>query len=174
MSRWVAAAPLVVLLALAVLFATFGLHHDPHVTPAALVGKRLPERALPGLDGGPPRPLPATVQGPTFINAFASWCAPCAVENPALLALQAEGARIIGVAYKDDPANTRAFLTRLGNPFTRVLVDEDGRAGVDLGISGVPETFLVNARGVIIAKHVGPLTPQDADALLQQAAAAAR
>jgi len=174
MSRWIAAAPLLVLVALAVLFATFGLHHDPHVTPAALVGKPLPPRALPSLDGDPPRPLPSLVKGPTIVNAFASWCAPCAVENPALLALQAEGARIIGVAYEDDPKNTRAFLDRLGNPFSVVLVDQDGRAGVDLGISGVPETFLVNGRGVVIAKHVGPLTPGDADALMEKAAAATR
>ena len=169
MKRWIAALPLAALAALAVLFATFGLHHDPHVTPTALIGKPLPGRALTPLTGGAPVPLPAEVQGPTLVNAFASWCAPCAEENPALVALKAEGVRIIGVAYKDDPANTRAFLDRLGDPFTAVLVDRDGRMGVDLGISGVPETFLVGADGVVIAKHVGPLEPKDAEALLEQA-----
>jgi cytochrome c biogenesis protein CcmG/thiol:disulfide interchange protein DsbE len=167
--RGVALVPLIVLAALGVLFATFGLHHDPHVNPTALIGKPLPARALSPLAGGPATPLTAEVQGPTIVNAFASWCVPCAEENPALLALKAEGARVIGVAYKDDPANTRAFLARLGDPFAAVLVDRDGRAGVDLGISGVPETFLVGRDGKVVAKHVGPLEPKDAEALLEQA-----
>ena len=169
MKRAIALLPLGVLAVLAVLFATYGLHHDPHVNPTALIGKPLPTRALSPLDGGPATPLTAQVQGPTIINAFASWCAPCAEENPALLAMKAEGARVIGVAYKDDPAKTREFLGRLGNPFTTVLIDRDGRAGVDLGISGVPETFLVGRDGKVAAKHVGPLEPKDAEALLEQA-----
>lgn len=174
MKRWLALLPLGVLLALGVLFATFGLHHDPHVTPTTLVGKRLPANVLPLLSGGAPTPMTAEVQGPTLVNAFASWCAPCAEENPALLALKAEGVRIIGVAYKDDPDKTRAFLARLGDPFTAVLVDRDGRAGVDLGITGAPETFLVSGDGMVIAKHVGPLEPKDAEALLEQAARSGR
>jgi cytochrome c biogenesis protein CcmG/thiol:disulfide interchange protein DsbE len=174
MKRWIALAPLAVLVALGVLFATFGLHHDPHVTPMALVGKPLPADVLPKLADGAPVALTAEVQGPTLVNVFFSTCAPCEEEHPALLALKAEGARIIGVAYKEDPEKTRAFLTRLGDPFTDVLVDRGGGASIDLGVTGAPETFLVDPRGQVIAKHVGALQPKDADALLEQAKAAGR
>ncbi len=169
MIRWIAILPLVVLGALAILFATFGLHHDPHMNPAALVGRPLPARALTPLAGGAPVALRGAIQGPTIVNVFASWCAPCAEEAPALAALKSEGVRIIGVAYKDDPARTRAFLDRFGNPFTQVLTDRDGSVGVDLGVSGVPETYLVSGAGMVVSKHSGPLEPRDAETLLQQA-----
>ena len=114
------------------------------------------------------------LQGPTLINFFASWCAPCADEQPALLAMQAQGARIVGVAYEDDPSKSRAVLARLGDPFAAVLSDRSGRAGIDFGVSGVPETFLVSPKGTILAKHTGPLAPADAEALMEQAQGAAR
>jgi cytochrome c biogenesis protein CcmG/thiol:disulfide interchange protein DsbE len=174
MKSWLAILPLGVLAALGVLFATFGLHHDPHVTPMALVGKKLPSDALPPLAGGAPVALTAEVAGPTLINVFFSTCAPCEQEHPALMALKAEGARIIGVAYKEDPARTAAYLARLGDPFTQVLVDRDGRASIDLGVTGAPETFLVDAKGLVIAKRVGALSPQDAEALMEQARASSR
>jgi len=103
---------------------------------------------------------------PTVINIFASWCAPCEVEHPVLLALKAQGITVIGIAYKDDPAKTEAFLRRLGNPYSKVLVDRTGRAGVEFGISGVPESFLIGADGKVLAKFTGPMTPADAEALL--------
>jgi len=168
-TRWIVWLPLAALAALAILFATFGLHHDPHVNPAALVGKPVPAETLPPLSGGPPQPLRAELQGATLVNFFASWCVPCAEEHPALMALKAEGARIVGVAYKDDPAASRTFLERQGDPFAAVLMDREGRAGIDFGVSGVPETFLVGADGVILAKHTGPLEPADAEAMLEQA-----
>lgn len=160
MKRVLAFAPLLVLAGLAALFLLFSLRRDPNVKPDALVGQPLPAVALPSLEGGAPSPLPASVQGPTYVNLFASWCVPCEVEHPQLLALRQAGVRVIGVAYKDEPAKTAAFLQRLGNPFAAVLVDHEGRAGVDLGITGVPETFLVGSDGVILAKSSGPLTPQ--------------
>lgn len=163
--------PLAVLGLLAVLFATFGLHHDPHVVPAALVGKPLPAYSLPPLKGGAPQALTAQVQGPTLINVFFSTCAPCVEEHPALLALKAQGVRIVGVAYKEDPGRTASYLDRLGDPFTAVLVDRDGRAAIDLGVSGAPETFAVTATGQIVAKHSGVLTPADAERLLRAAGA---
>ena len=171
MIRWIALLPLIVLGALAVLFAGFGLHHDPHVIPAALVGKPLPARSLVPLDGGGPVALKSTIQGPTIVNVFASWCAPCAEEAPAIAALKTEGARVVGVAYKDDPARTHMFLDRYGNPFVTVLTDRDGSVGVDLGVSGVPETYLVSPSGMVVAKHSGPLEPADVEALLQRAQA---
>ena len=169
MKRWIAVLPLAVLALLGVLFATFGLHHDPHVTPAALVGKPLPDRTLPPLDGGAPVRLREQVKGPTLVNVFASWCAPCIEEAPALMALKAEGTRIVGVDYKDDAGRGQAFLDRNGDPFALVLADRDGTVGLDLGVSGVPETFVVSPSGQVIAKHAGVLTPKDADALLRAA-----
>jgi cytochrome c biogenesis protein CcmG/thiol:disulfide interchange protein DsbE len=169
MSRWLAFAPLAVLAILAALFGFYALRHDPRVEPRALVGKPLPDLALPSLEGGPPERLRAlAAEGPVLVNFFASWCAPCAVEAPQLDALKAQGVRIVGVAYKDKPAKTQAFLDRLGDPFIARLVDQDGRAGVEFGVSGVPETFLVGRDGKILDKHTGPLEAADAKALAVQ------
>ena len=169
MKRWVAVLPLAVLAALAALFAGYGLHHNPHVEPAALVGHPAPDETLAALAGGKPRPLRTPGQGPVLINFFASWCAPCLEEQPALLALKAEGVPIIGVAYEDvrEPGQPAAFLDQHGDPFTAVLLDPNGHAGVDYGISGVPETFAVSADGRIVAKHTGPLDPQSAEKLTE-------
>ncbi|WP_269714530.1 DsbE family thiol:disulfide interchange protein [Caulobacter sp. NIBR2454] len=165
MRRWLAFAPIAVLLALGVLFAGYALKRDPQVQPKALVGKPVPAVTLPDLETG--RPTPIATQGPLLINFFASWCAPCEVEHPQLMALEAQGVRVVGVAYKDAPDNSRAFLSRLGDPFAEKLADRDGRAGIEFGVTGVPETFLVDAQGVIRAKHTGPLTAEDAEALLK-------
>jgi cytochrome c biogenesis protein CcmG/thiol:disulfide interchange protein DsbE len=140
------------------------------VIPDALVGKPLPSHRLPPLAGGAPVDLRSTVQGPTLVNVFASYCGPCIEEAPALMALKAQGVRVVGVAYEDDPDRSRAFLQRFGDPFATVLVDRDGAAGLDLGVSGMPETFLVSASGQILAKHAGALQPADADAMLRKAA----
>jgi len=171
MKRWLTALPLVIIGLLGVLFATFGLHHDPHVIPQALVGKPLPAHPLPPLDGGAAVDLRTTVQGPTVINVFASWCAPCIEEAPALMAMKAEGVRIIGIDFKDDAGRAHAFLAERGDPFAQVLADKDGGAGLDLGVSGAPETFLVSPAGQIIAKRSGALTPKDVDELMRTAAA---
>lgn len=166
MTRWLAFAPLVVLAALAALFIGWSLKRDPDVKPAALVGRPVPETVLPMLAGdgtGAVLDLKTAGRGrPMLINVFASWCAPCRVEHPKLLALKAQGVTVIGVAYKDRPEDTRAFLTELGDPFAFVLVDADGQAGLDLGITGAPETFAVNAMGTVTAKHSGTLL-DDAD-----------
>jgi cytochrome c biogenesis protein CcmG/thiol:disulfide interchange protein DsbE len=158
-------APLIVLALLAVLFVGWSLKRDPHVRPAALVGKRLPSIAVARLDGGDPVPLDVAVKGPALVNVFASWCAPCRIEHPELVRLSRRGVRIIGVAWKDDPAKTRALLDEVGDPYAIVLTDRDGRAGVELGVSGVPETFAVDRRGVVVAKESEPMTPQEADRL---------
>ena len=165
MSRWVAALPLVVLAALAILFAGYGLHHDPHVIPKALVDKEVPDLSLPSLDDGTQQSIrEASRGGPVLVNFFASWCGPCQIEHPVLMDLHARHVRIIGVAYKDDPQNTKAFLAKLGDPFDEKLVDRDGRAGIEFGVSGVPETYLVAQGGKVLAKYTN-LTPGDAQAL---------
>jgi cytochrome c biogenesis protein CcmG, thiol:disulfide interchange protein DsbE len=165
MSRWLAALPLIALAALALLFAGYALHHDPKVIPMALVGKPMPDMSLPSLDGGATvRLKDATREGPVLVNFFASWCAPCEIEHPVLMAMRARHVRIIGIAYKDAPQNTQAFLTRLGDPFTERLVDRDGRAGIEFGVSGVPETYLIAPDGKVLAKYTN-LNEADAKAL---------
>jgi cytochrome c biogenesis protein CcmG/thiol:disulfide interchange protein DsbE len=165
--RWIALAPLVVLVASLALFRFYALTRTTaEVTPDALVGRPLPAIALQGLDGAPARAIAAAQKGPMLVNLFASWCVPCAVEHPELMRLKSEGVRIVGVAYKDKPAASQAFLAERGDPFAVVLTDPQGLAGIEFGISGVPETFAVDARGVIVAKHAGPMTRADAQALV--------
>ena len=169
MKRFVALAPIAVFFALVAVFGLYALHHNPQVIPRATVGTLAPNDALPTLDGAPPAPLHTALKGTTLVNFFASWCVPCAGEAPTLAALKAEGVRIVGVSWKDEPAKTRDFLSRYGNPYQVVFVDHAGRAGIDFGVTGVPETYLVDAHGRIIEKEAQPLTPGDAEALLSKA-----
>lgn len=164
MSRWLALAPLIVLIALGALFGLYALNRNPQVQPQALVGKAAPTVSLPSLDDGRPDDIRriAAANGPILVNFFASWCAPCEIEHPLLIKLKSEGVSIVGVAYKDAPANTQAFLGRLGDPFASRLVDRDGRAGIEFGVTGVPETFLISREGTVLAKHTGPLTEEKA------------
>ena len=165
MKRWLVILPLAVLVALAALFVGYALKHDPKVQPDALVGRPAPAVMLSPLDGGAPGPIRPAAPGPYLVNFYASWCGPCRIEHPALMALNAQGVRVVGVAYKDRPAAARAFVEELGNPFITILLDPDGRAGVEYGVSGVPETYAVGRDGRILAKHTGPLTPDAAEAL---------
>lgn len=163
--------PLAALIGLGLLFALFALQRDPQVQPDALVGKPMPALTLPDLETGRPHPLRAALgDKPTLVNIFASWCAPCEIEHPVLVELKSQGVRVVGVAYKDAPENTKAFLSRLGDPFAARFVDRDGRAGIELGVTGVPETYLVAPDGTILAKHTGPLTPEKARELLAKGA----
>ncbi len=173
MKRWIALLPLIAGVALALVFVS-RISHDPHYTPAALVGKTLPDETLPSLADGALLKVRDQAPPATLVNFFASWCAPCQQEQPTLLALKAQGVRVIGIAWKDDPAKTRAMLAHTGDPYAATLVDQDGRAGLDFGVSGVPETYLVGQGGRVIAKYALPLTPQSAEALLEQADTAAR
>jgi cytochrome c biogenesis protein CcmG/thiol:disulfide interchange protein DsbE len=163
--RWLLILPLAALAALSLLFVGYALKHDPHVDPAALVGKPAPAVLLGRLDGGDPRPIRPDNPGPYLVNFYASWCGPCRIEHPALMALNAQGVPIVAVAYKDKPEAAKAFVEQLGNPFTTIFLDPNGRAGVEYGVSGVPETFVVGSDGRILAKHTGPLTPDAAEAL---------
>ena len=168
MRRLIALTPILAFAALVVVFGAYALHHNPQVIPRATVGSEAPNDALPSLDGAPPAPLHTALRGVTLVNFFASWCVPCAAEAPTLGALKAEGVRIVGVAWKDDPANTRTFLARYGNPYQTIFVDQQGVAGIDFGVTGVPETYLIDAQGRILDKQAQPLTPADAEALLSK------
>ncbi len=162
MKRWLALVPLAGLVALAAVFALWALQRDTaEHRPDALIGRPIPETVLPLLSGEGELDLKTAAVGrPVVVNVFASWCAPCRIEHPQLMALQARGVRVVGVAYKDEPENTRAFLEELGDPFALVLVDREGRAGLDLGISGVPESFAVDAQGIVVGKISGPINDE--------------
>lgn len=169
MRRLAALAPLAALAVAIVLFAGWSLRRGDQVTPMAMVGKPLPDLVLATLDASGRTPLRDAARGPALVNFYASWCAPCAAESPALLALKAEGVRIVGVAYKDDPAASAGFLRRLGDPYAATLADPKGAAGIEFGLTGVPETYAVDARGVIRAKRAAPIDAADAEALLAAA-----
>lgn len=164
MNRWLALAPVAVLAALGLLFGLYALKHDPHVDPQAMVGKPMPDVTLAHLDDAGSTPLRSLGPRPVLVNFFASWCAPCAIEHPMLMALKAQGVPVIGIAYKDEPTAAKGFLARLGDPFIARLADRDGRSALEFGVTGVPETYLIGADGKILAKHSGPLTEADAQA----------
>ena len=186
MNRWFALIPIVALLAVGgfLMVQLNTLSGAPgqgrEYKPDALVGQPIPLTVLPILQGDVETDQrldlkTAGVGKPMIVNLFASWCAPCRLEHPQLLKLQAQGINVVGVAYKDDPVATRAFLDELGDPFALVLVDREGRAGLDLGVSGVPESFAVDAYGTIVAKSSGPaLTDADLKKLTDALKAPAR
>lgn len=143
---------------LAGLFAASMWTGDGDELPSALIGQTAP--ALPDAPlGDLPLATAEMLRGDvTLVNYFASWCAPCRVEHPHLQALAANGVRVLGVAYKDDPASATAFLDELGNPYAAAAQDPQGRAALDWGVYGVPETFVVDAEGRVVARMAGPVT----------------
>lgn len=167
--RLLIALPLAVFLGLALLFYIRLFAGDPSQLPSALIGKPAPDLALPPLaglvrDGAPvPGLEPQRFRGEvSVVNVWASWCVPCRTEQPLLMRLGGDRRiRLVGINYKDGSENARRFLGRFGNPFAAVGVDAKGRAAIDWGVYGVPETFIVGRDGNIAYKHVGPLTPEN-------------
>ena len=166
--RWFLAVPLLAFAALALLFFTRLQSGDPSKLPSALIGRPVPSFTLPPLAGLqrdgvalPGLDNEALKGRVTVVNVWASWCAPCRDEHPVLMQLgQMQGVRLVGINYKDQAENARRFLGALGNPFSAVGADTAGRAAIDWGVYGVPESFIIDANGVIAYKHVGPLTAQ--------------
>ena len=160
--------PLILFAALALLFLFRLGAGDPQKLPSALIGKPAPKTELSALPNlvreGKPMPGIAAASVPgkvTVLNVFASWCVPCRDEHPALIALDTMGlkeVRLVGLNYKDRPDAALAFLKELGNPYAEVGVDPAGRMGIEWGVYGVPETFVVKGDGTIAFKHVGPLS----------------
>lgn len=162
MNRAVAFAPLALLALVVVVSVVLLLKPGAHQTiTTGQMGRPAPAYSLVRLGGGEAVSNATTAGEPHVINVFASWCAPCVAENAQLMALQAGGVDIVGVAYKDNPNDTSLFLDAHGDPYSAVGVDRDGQFALQLGIAGVPETFVVDDRGQIVAVHRGPLTPTD-------------
>jgi cytochrome c biogenesis protein CcmG/thiol:disulfide interchange protein DsbE len=139
-----------------------GLTRDPSTLPSALIDKPVPTFDLPALNAsGFDKPglsssdLTGKVQ---LVNVFASWCGPCRIEHPFLMRMAREGVVLQGFNYKDNPEDAAHFLAELGDPYERIGADRTGRAGIDWGVYGVPETFVIDAEGKIRHKHVGPIT----------------
>jgi cytochrome c biogenesis protein CcmG/thiol:disulfide interchange protein DsbE len=163
MTRVLAFLPLVVALIVGA-FALWGLtsDRDPSKLPSALISKPLPVFDLPPIEGvdspGFSNVSLETAGELTVVNVFASWCLPCRAEHPVLIQLAKEhGFRLVGINYKDAPAKAAAWLEELGNPYDAIGSDFDGRAGLFLGITGVPETFIVDAKGIVRFKEPGPV-----------------
>lgn len=164
--RFLAFVPLAAFVALAAVFMLQLLSgRDVSSIPSALIGQPAPVTKLPPLDGiSMPGIDSAQFDGKvTVLNVWASWCLPCREEQPVLMAL-AEDKRfgLVGLNHKDRPDNARNFLLGYGNPFSAIGVDESGRSGIEWGVYGVPETFVVGKDGKIAFKHVGPLSAEQA------------
>jgi cytochrome c biogenesis protein CcmG/thiol:disulfide interchange protein DsbE len=139
------------------------MNRDPSLVRSVLINKPAPEFTLPAVAGTSVEGFDtAALKGEvTVVNVFASWCIPCRAEHPLLEVLKTEsGARLFGINQRDAADNAVAFLTELGNPYDRIGADSDNRVSIDWGVYGVPETFVVNAEGIITYKHVGPMTPE--------------
>ena len=160
MRRLVYLLPVLAFTALVAYFL-LALQRDPSVLPSAMLDKPAPEFALDGL-GSTPGLARADAAGQVImINFFASWCVPCRVEHPVLMRLSNElSVPLYGIDYKDKPEDATRFLGELGNPYKRIGTDRDGRVGIDFGVYGVPETYVIDKAGRIRLRHVGPLTPE--------------
>lgn len=169
------AIPLVIFAGLALLLYARLYSGDPAALPSALIGRPAPDLALPPLEGltDAGQPVPGFSRADlatgevTLVNVFASWCAPCRAEHPVLMALKDQGVRLYGLNHKDATENARRFLGGLGNPYSRVGVDPGGRASIEWGVYGVPETFVIDGKGRIAFKFVGPLSEAAVEAKLK-------
>ena len=174
-SRWLMALPLVGFAALAAIFWFRLGNTDPSRIPSALIGRPAPQTTLPALTGlanngaQVPGLDPSVFKGKvSVVNVWASWCVPCHDEAPLLTELGRDSRlQIVGINYKDAPDNARRFLGRYGNPFGVVGVDANGRASIEWGVYGVPETFIVGREGTIVYKMVGPVTVDNINTVLR-------
>lgn len=164
--RLALALPLLAFVTIGIILA-IGLDptRDPSALPSALIGKPAPEFKLPPIAGRDTDGLARSDLGgrPMLVNVFASWCVPCRIEHPILNRLAAQGVVVQAINYKDAPADALAWLAELGDPFGRVGSDRDGRVGIDFGVYGVPETYVLDREGRVVYRHVGPLQPRDVE-----------
>ena len=157
--------PLLIFVALAgLLFSSLG--NDPRHLPSARLGKSLPEFSLPALYGKETLTKKSILGEPSLLNVWATWCPSCRVEHPVLNQLAAEGINIYGLNYKDHAGEARTYLKQLGNPYKKVIRDDSGDMGLDLGVYGAPETYIIGADGTIIYRHVGVVTMENWQSVL--------
>lgn len=176
---------LLLFLPLAVLAAVLGFllqgltsGREPDAIPSALIGRAAPAFDLPAVEGvdAPGLSTADLASGEvTALNVFASWCVPCRAEHAVLTELsEGEGLRLVGLNYRDEPEDASAFLAELGNPYERIGADVTGRAGIEWGVTGVPETFLLGPDGTVLYRHAGPLLGEPALSDFRAALAEAR
>jgi cytochrome c biogenesis protein CcmG/thiol:disulfide interchange protein DsbE len=162
--------PLLTLAIMAGFFAwSLGSGRDPAAIGSALVGRPAPRLAATALQEGAPPLTDALLKSgkPVLVNFFASWCAPCQIEHPLLLRLaERDGVTVIGIAYKNKPEEARAWLKRLGTPFKETGIDPDGKLALDWGLSGVPETYLIDGAGIVRLHYRAPLSERDLAAIM--------
>jgi cytochrome c biogenesis protein CcmG, thiol:disulfide interchange protein DsbE len=152
--------PLLVFAGLAVVLG-IGLTLKPREVPSPFIGKAAPAFSLPGLHDESVKVSPAAMRGQVWLlNVWASWCAPCREEHPLIVAAARDsGVPVVGLNYKDERDAARQWLRQLGDPYRAIAADRDGRVGIDWGVYGVPETFVIDRAGIIRHKVIGPLTP---------------
>lgn len=160
----------VILFGLLAIALGIGLTLNPREIPTALQDKPVPVFSLPPLEGRADQSnftdADLRVGELRIVNVWASWCPPCRAEHPLLMQLAAQGHHIDAINYKDTPDNARTFLNNLGDPFHKIGVDRTGRAAIDWGVYGVPETFVISGDGKVLLKHAGPLSQHDIETKL--------
>jgi len=156
--------PLVLFIALAI-FLAMGLNLKPNEIPSPLLNKPAPTFSAPKLSAVNEKLSPADLKGKVWLfNVWASWCVSCRAEHPILNQFaKQQAAIIVGLNYKDDPEAAKGWLATLGNPYNDSVMDADGRIGIDWGVYGVPETFVIDKQGIVRYKHTGPVTEEDVD-----------
>lgn len=164
MKLWMAVPALGAAMVLAVFLLDLN-RGDGDSLPSALLQKPVPEFALEPLYANGPGLAETDLTGPgvKLVNIWASWCVPCRAEHPHIKALAQDGVPVHGINYKDTDPEARAFLEELGNPYTNIGADRSGRAGIEWGVYGVPETFVIDGQGRIVYKHIGPILGNNID-----------
>jgi cytochrome c biogenesis protein CcmG/thiol:disulfide interchange protein DsbE len=158
-SKWLKFSPLIVFLGL-IPFLFKGLKNNPHDLPSQIIGKNISEWVIPTIDGIKPLHLKAYNREFKLLNFWASWCASCSEEQIYLNSLEQQGVVILGINYKDAPAPAKQWLEEWGNPFKQIGVDPNGTIGMELGVYGTPETFLLDKNGNIVHRFAGILTQE--------------
>ncbi|MEM9795351.1 MAG: DsbE family thiol:disulfide interchange protein [Pseudomonadota bacterium] len=172
--RWLALLPIALFAALGGFFLSGLFREDPDALPSALIGREAPPLTVTELPGSAPLPPEMLADGEVkLVNFWASWCVPCRVEHPQLEVL-AEDLPVYGINYKDQPADAVAFLEELGDPFAGIGVDGGGRTGIEWGLYGVPETFVIDGDGTVVLRFAGPITTSVIEDTIGPAIEAAR